>query len=155
MTSRFAASLAVFAAAVGLTGWLGGRFTAEGIRDGWYAALAKPDWTPPGWLIGAVWTVLYAAIAVGSAVLWNRSRYPAYAALLAVNLALNAYWCRLFFSQRRPEAALVEILVLLATCVGLVALAARRSGLAAGLLTPYAAWVAFASFLNAAIVKLQ
>ena len=155
MNSRFAASLAVSGAAVALTGWLGGRFTAEGIRSGWYAALAKPDWTPPGWLIGAVWTLLYAAIAVASAVLWRRAPYPAYAALLAVNLVLNACWCRLFFSERRPEAALVEILVLEATCVGLVALAARRSGLAAGLLAPYAAWVAFASFLNASIVRLQ
>jgi translocator protein len=155
MTSRLGASLAVFGAAVALTGWLGGRFTAEGIRDGWYAALARPDWTPPGWLIGAVWTLLYALIAIASAILWRPASYPAYAALLAVNLVLNAYWCRLFFSERRPTAALVEILVLEATCVGLVALAARRSGTAAVLLAPYAAWVAFASYLNAAIVKMQ
>ena len=155
MTARFAASLAVFGAAVTLTGWLGARFTAAGIRDGWYAALAKPDWTPPGWLIGAVWTLLYALIAVASATLWRRGAYPAYAALLAVNLALNAYWCRLFFAERRPTAALVEILVLEATCLGLVALAARRSGLAAGLLAPYAAWVAFASFLNWSIVRMR
>ena len=155
MSARFAASLAVFGGAVALTGWLGGRFTAEGIRSGWYAALAKPDWTPPGWLIGAVWTLLYVLIASASAILWRREPYPAYAALLAVNLALNAYWCRLFFSERRPGAALVEILVLEATCVGLVVLASRRSGLAAGLLAPYAAWVAFASFLNASIVRLS
>jgi tryptophan-rich sensory protein len=154
MTSRFAASLAVFGSAVAVTGWLGARFTAAGIRDGWYAALAKPGWTPPGWLIGSVWTLLYAAIAVASAVLWRRAPYPAYAALLAVNLGLNAYWCRLFFSERRPQAALVEILLLEATCIGLVVLAGRRSGLAAGLLAPYAAWVAFASFLNAAIVRM-
>lgn len=24
----------------------------------WYAALAKPAWTPPGWIFGPVWTVL-------------------------------------------------------------------------------------------------
>jgi tryptophan-rich sensory protein len=155
MTSRFAASLAVFGAAVALTGWLGARFTAAGIRDGWYAALPKPDWTPPGWVIGAVWTVLYAAIACASAIVWTRTPFPAYAAVLAVNLGLNAYWCRLFFSERRPGAALVEILVLEVTCVALVVLASRRSSVAAGLLAPYAAWVAFASFLNASIVRLQ
>jgi translocator protein len=154
MTPRLAASLAVFGAAVAATGWLGGRFTADGIRDGWYAALAKPAWTPPGWLIGTVWTLLYASIALASALLWSREPYPSYAALLAVNLALNAYWCRLFFSERRPAAALVEILVLEATCIGLVVLASRRSRAAAGLLAPYAAWVAFASFLNASIVRM-
>ncbi|HEX4440557.1 MAG TPA: TspO/MBR family protein [Thermoanaerobaculia bacterium] len=155
MTSRFATSLAVFGAAVALTGWIGGRFTAQGIRAGWYAALAKPDWTPPGWLIGTVWTILYVCIALASALLWRSEPYPPYAALLALNLALNAYWCRLFFSERRPGAAFVEILVLDATCILLVVLASRRSSVAAGLLAPYAAWVAFASFLNDSIVRLQ
>jgi benzodiazapine receptor len=30
----------------------------------WYSALIKPTWTPPSWLFGPVWTVLYAIIAV-------------------------------------------------------------------------------------------
>jgi benzodiazapine receptor len=155
MSRPFGAGLAVSSALVLATGLLGGRFTSMGIGR-WYDGLAKPSWTPPGAVIGAVWTVLYVLIAVASAIVWIRSAAApsGYAALLLVNLALNAFWCYIFFAARRPDAAFAEILVLELTCLGLVLLAARTSPAAAWLLAPYAAWVAFAGFLNWNIVKL-
>ena len=155
MSRSFGTGLAVSGALVAATALIGGRFTAMGIGP-WYDGLAKPSWTPPGAVIGAVWTVLYVLIAVASAAVWNRS--PAapvgYATLLVANLVLNALWCYLFFASRRPGAALTEIFVLELTCLGLVLLASRTSPAAAWLLAPYAAWVAFAGFLNWNIVKL-
>ena len=156
MSRSFGAGLAAAGIAVLVTALLGGRYTAMGIGP-WYDALAKPSWTPPGTVIGAVWTVLYVLIAVASAWVWSRSREAprAYAAMLLVNLVLNAGWCWLFFAERRPGAALVEIGVLWLTCLALVALASRVSAPAAAMLAPYAAWVAFAGFLNGTIVKLN
>jgi len=156
MSRSFGAGLAGAGLAVLVTALLGGRFTAMGIGP-WYDGLAKPSWTPPGAVIGAVWTVLYVLIAVASALVWSRSPEPprAYAAMLLVNLFLNAGWCWLFFAERRPGAALVEIGVLWLTCVALAALAARVSAPAAAMLAPYAAWVAFAAYLNGTIVKLN
>lgn len=155
MSRSFGMGLAVGGALVAATALIGGRFTAVGIGP-WYDGLAKPSWTPPGAVIGAVWTVLYVLIAVASAIVWSRS--PAapggYAALLVTNLVLNASWCYLFFAARRPGAALAEIVALELTCLGLVLLASRASPAAAWLLAPYAAWVAFAGFLNWNIVKL-
>ena len=155
MSRSFGVGLAVGGALVLATGLLGGRFTSMGIGP-WYDGLAKPAWTPPGAVIGAVWTVLYVLIAVASAIVWSRSAAApgGYAALLVANLALNAFWCYLFFAARRPDAALAEIVVLELTCLGLVVLAARASPAAAWMLAPYAAWVAFAGFLNWNIVKL-
>ncbi len=146
--------LLLFGALVAATAVLGGRFTARGM-DGWYQSLAKPSWTPPGSVIGAVWTVLYILIAVASAIVWAKGAAVGYMVLLALNLILNAGWCYVFFAARRPGVALLEIAILEATCVALVVLAARASTAAAWLLAPYAAWVAFASFLNWSIVRLN
>ena len=156
MSRSFLAGLAVSGAAVLVTAVLGGRFTAMGIGP-WYDGLAKPAWTPSGAIIGAVWTVLYLLIVLASAVVWSRSPEAprAYAAVLLVNLALNAGWCYVFFAARRPVAAVVEIAILWMTCLALVVLAARVSSAAAGMLAPYAAWVAFARFLNWNVVKLN
>jgi len=156
VSRRFGPALAVAGAAVALTAAVGGRFTALGIGP-WYDGLAKPAWTPPGSLIGAVWTVLYVLIAFASARAWSRPGPSprAYAAVLAANLVLNAGWCYLFFAARRPDAALVEIGILWASCIVLVVLAARASAVAAWLLVPYGAWVAFAAFLNWSVVRLN
>jgi tryptophan-rich sensory protein len=156
VTRSFVSGLALAGIAVAATAVLGGRFTAMGIGP-WYDGLAKPSWTPPGAVIGAVWTVLYVLIALASALVWSRSAAipRGYAAVLIVNLALNAGWCYLFFAARRPAAALAEIGILWVTCLVLVALAARASAPAAWMLAPYAVWVAFAGFLTWNVVKLN
>ncbi len=154
--SRSFGGLIICGALVLAAALMGGRFTAMGIGP-WYDGLAKPSWTPPGSAIGAVWTVLYVLIAIASAIMWARSPAPpgGYVALLVVNLVLNALWCYFFFAVRRPGTALVEIAVLELTCIGLVLLASRTSPAAAWMLSPYAAWVAFAGLLNWNIVRLN
>jgi tryptophan-rich sensory protein len=156
MNRSLPAGLVLFGAMVLVTAVAGGRFTARGVGP-WYDGLAKPAWTPPGAVIGAVWAVLYVLIAVASALVWSKAANAtgAYVAVLVVNLALNAGWCWLFFAMRRPAAALAEIVVLELTCLALVVLASRVSPVGAAMLVPYAAWVAFAAFLNGSIVRLQ
>jgi tryptophan-rich sensory protein len=38
----------------------------------WYARLAKPSWTPPGYLFGPVWTFLYATMGISAWLLWKK-----------------------------------------------------------------------------------
>ena len=47
------------------TAGLGGLVTTPQIPN-WYADLAKPTWTPPGWIFGPVWTLLYGPLAVAA-----------------------------------------------------------------------------------------
>jgi hypothetical protein len=76
-------------------------------------------------------------------------------ALFMVQLILNGLWSFVFFGLRRPGAALVEIIVLL----GAIAVTAMRfaefSRLAFWLMTPYGAWVLYASYLNFGIWRLN
>nr|WP_278259833.1 TspO/MBR family protein [Nocardioides convexus] len=64
-------------------------------------------------------------------------------------------WTPLFFAADRYGWALVDIVALLVGVGVTIALFARRSPLAAWLLVPYVAWVAFATALNLAIVVLN
>jgi tryptophan-rich sensory protein len=68
---------------------------------------------------------------------------------------LNVLWSVLFFNLRRPDWALAEVGLLWLSILALVLLARRVDRIAAWLLAPYLGWVAFASVLNLAIVRLN
>lgn len=121
----------------------------------WYASLAKPSWTPPGWLFGPVWTVLYIMIAVAGWLVWRAQGLGALTAAWLVQLLLNAIWSYLMFGRNRIDLALADIVLLLGTIALFTAAAWRVSRPAALLFVPYVAWVAFATGLNAAIWRLN
>lgn len=114
----------------------------------WYASLAKPSWTPPNWLFGPVWTVLYIAMAVAAWRVWNVGRAGPALALYIIQLTLNAAWSWLFFGLRRPDLAGVEIIVLWTTILATAVAFFRRDAVAGWLLMPYLGWVGFAAVLN-------
>jgi benzodiazapine receptor len=154
MTRAFLLRLLVFGLMTFGAAGLGSVFTARGLGP-WYDGLAKPSWTPPGSVIGAVWTVLFALVAVASALVWQAGRPAGYTAALIANLTLNVLWSYLFFARRNPAAAFNDLLVLELTCLALIVLAAPISRAAALLLLPYPAWVAFAGFLNRTIIRMN
>jgi tryptophan-rich sensory protein len=127
------------------------------VKSAWYRDLDKPSWQPPGAAFGPAWTTLYALLALASARTFDRLDTPearrAFATAFGVNLALNAGWNWLFFKARRPRLALTEIVVLEASTLDLTRRATRADCAATAMLTPYAAWVAFATSLNAAIAR--
>jgi tryptophan-rich sensory protein len=127
-------------------------FGAQFTPGEWYESLRRPPLTPPSWLFGPVWSLLYMAIAVAAFLVWRspeRSGVGLALGLWAVQLILNAAWSYLFFGLERPGLALVEIVVLLAVIVAttLVFFSIRRP--AGWLFLPYALWVGFATYLNA------
>lgn len=149
--------LAVFFLAVIAVSVAGGMITASSIPD-WYQSLAKPSWTPPNWVFGPAWTILYFLMAIAAWLIWRRRRLaPVQAALAAwwIQLALNFLWTLLFFGLRQPVAALVEIAVLWIAILVTIVLFYRVRRSAALLLLPYIAWVGFAASLNAGIVALN
>jgi translocator protein len=121
----------------------------------WYAQLAKPAFTPPGWLIAPVWTLLYIFIAVAGWRVWRHDRAGAPIKLWWVQLALNFAWSPVFFSAHRIGIALAIILLLLLNIFAFAVASWRIDRIAAWLFVPYAAWVAFASMLNASILILN
>lgn len=135
-----------------------GNFFSNNGASQWYQELAKPGWTPPPWVFGPVWTILYALIALSAWLVWlERDRVnilPASVVFL-VQLVLNALWSVLFFGLRRPDLALVEILLLLGVIIANVAVFWRVRRAAGLLLVPYLVWVGFATLLNFAIWRMN
>ncbi len=146
------AALFAFIALVALVGWFGAQFEP----GEWYAALAKPPLTPPNWLFGPVWSVLYLALAIAAWMVWREPvKRGVPLALWGVQLVFNGVWSLLFFGLQRPGLALAEIVLLLAVIGATTAAFWRLRRLAGALMTPYLAWVAFACYLNAAIWYLN
>ncbi|UCC23495.1 MAG: tryptophan-rich sensory protein [Planctomycetota bacterium] len=140
-------------------GALGSLFTTTDSLTTWYAALTKPSFTPPGWLFGPVWTVLYILMGLSFFLIWRKGLHtrPAAVALACfiTQLILNALWTPIFFCLHLILLAFIEILLLSATILITILAFARISPAAAILLIPYLAWTAFAAVLNASIYLLN
>ena len=136
---------------------IGSWFTAPSVKT-WYPMLMKPAGTPPAWVFGPVWTTLYVLMATAAWIVWRQrptTNVTAALALFFVQLALNATWSFLFFGLRRPDLALLEILVLLAAIIATTANFAQFSRLGFWLMMPYVAWVSYATYLNFGIWRLN
>ena len=138
-------------------GALGASVTATSV-DTWYAGLVKPSFNPPDQVFGPVWTVLYilmgvAAWRVWRSADWDTTRGPL--TLFALQLAINLGWTVVFFGLQKIASAVATIVVLdVAVLVTMLAFRAVDQ-VAALLMLPYVAWVAFATLLNVAIWRLN
>jgi tryptophan-rich sensory protein len=151
-------ALACAVAACFAAAGIGSLYTTPAIPT-WYASLQKPAWTPPAWLFGPVWTLLYLSMAIAVWLVWRERGFGGGAGLaitlFAVQLVLNALWSIVFFGWRRPDLALVEIFFLWAAVFATMLSFWRVSHAAAWLIWPYLLWVTFAGFLNLAIWRLN
>lgn len=144
-------ALAVFLAAVAAVAVIGSLATIGNV-DGWYADADKPGFTPPNWLFGPVWTVLYVMMAVAAWLVWRRGGPTA---AWWVQLVLNLAWTPTFFALEQPWLALVVIVALDAAVLTTLVVFSGFSRAAAWLFAPYLAWSLFATALNLGIAVLN
>lgn len=157
-----------------LAGIVGSVFTTPEIK-GWYAGLEKPSFSPPNWIFGPVWTILFILMGISLYLVWaekwqakDSGRMQKIKAwniysqklwqgqwskiniilIFALQLILNIVWSFLFFGMHSPQLAFFEILMLWFTILFTILNFYRVSKLAAYLLVPYIFWVSFAAILN-------
>ena len=124
----------------------------------WYQALDKPAWTPPGWLFGPAWTLLYTLMGVAAFLVWEHRRTPLARlalGLFLLQLAFNAAWSWLFFQQQAIGLALIDLAALWLALAATLVVFFRVRPAAGYLLVPYLLWVTYAAALNGAIVALN
>lgn len=140
-------TLAAFLVVTMGLGALMGTATAPGQ---WYASLERPFFAPPNWVFGPVWTILYAMIAIAGWRTWMRGYKGLAMQIWFLQFAANLTWSPAFFGFNQMGLALLIIAVMIVLTVIFIRLTWRPDRTASLLMTPYLAWISFASLLNAA-----
>lgn len=139
-------------------GVVGSIFTSSSVSS-WYPTLIKPSFTPPGWLIGLVWTILFTLMGISLFLVWREGLDQADVKtaiyFFAAQLVVNVMWSGAFFGLQSPLAGLAVIAVLWVLILMTIIRFWPISRGAALLLVPYILWVSFAAFLNFAIWNLN
>ncbi|MCR4333710.1 MAG: tryptophan-rich sensory protein [Patescibacteria group bacterium] len=124
-----------------------------------YQELIKPSWSPPSWVFGPVWTILYAIIAVTYGTVFYKAftgALPWKVALpFALNLVFNFSYTYLQFGLKNYTLASVDILLILGTLIwALMAIYPYIKWVALANI-PYLLWVSFATVLQLTITYLN
>jgi tryptophan-rich sensory protein len=128
----------------------------------WYSQIIKPSWSPPSWIFGPVWSVLYAIIAVAFGAVFYKAFTGKLARMVALpfvlNLVFNFAFTPLQFGLKNNLLAAIDILLVLATLVwALYAVWNASSELRWVVYAniPYLLWVSFATVLQLTITFLN
>ncbi|MBL6706830.1 MAG: tryptophan-rich sensory protein [Planctomycetaceae bacterium] len=126
--------------------------------DGWYRTVVKPEWNPPSWVFGPVWTTLFVLMGISAWLVWMPAGFKEAStplSLFAAQLILNVAWSWIFFGMHQIGWAAVEIVILWMAILATTVAFFRLSTAAGWLLVPYLGWVTFASVLNFMIWRLN
>lgn len=139
-------------------GSISGLLSGSGADNGWYRALEKPSFNPPGWVFGVVWPILYGLQGVALAMILDargaKDRRVA-VGLFTAQFLLNLVWSPVFFARHEVSLAFWIILVMLIVAAIATYYFWRIRPVAALLMLPYLAWLCFAAMLNFSIDRLN
>lgn len=125
----------------------------------WYQTLIKPNWAPPSFLFGPVWTVLYIIIAYTFGTVFYKlfkGQVPFIVALpFILNLVFNFLFTPLQFGLKNNLFAAIDIALVLGTLIwAMVAIWPHAKWIAYANI-PYLLWVTFATILQFTITYLN
>lgn len=116
--------------------------------------VTKPPLSPPGVVFPIVWTVLYALMGVGAAMVWlaeNSDLRKRGLNLFVTQLVVNFFWSLIFFNLQAFGLAFIWLLVLLALVIWMTYVFYKVDPLAGLLQLPYIIWLLLAAYLSAGV----
>ncbi len=125
----------------------------------WYSRLIKPSWSPPGWLFGPVWTVLYVIIIVTFGIVFYKAFTGKLSWLVALpfvlNLIFNFAFTPLQFGLQNNLLAAIDIVLVLGTLIWALVSVWSHAHWIVYANIPYLLWVTFATMLQFTITYLN
>lgn len=125
----------------------------------WYSQILKPSWSPPSWLFGPVWTVLYVIIAITFGkvfLLAYQKQIPLVVVVpFVLNIIFNLAFTPLQFGLKNNLLASLDILLVLGTLIWAMWAIYPYAAWISFLQIPYLLWVSFATVLQLTITYLN
>lgn len=117
----------------------------------------QPPLSPPAFLFPIVWTLLFAVMAFGAAVIYDSENKNSPKALFvyALQLTMNFWWCVLFFGFRLYLTSFIWLVLLWTAVLIMIILFTRINKLAGLLQILYLLWLTFAAYLNLGVWLLN
>ena len=130
---------------------IAGIITAKGMPA--FDKINKPAFTPPDIVFPIVWTILYALMAIGAAMVWNtggKGKAKAIS-LFALQLVMNFLWVVWFFGIQAYLFSFIWLIALIAAVAAMTRAFYDVNAVAAYSQIPYIAWLTLAALLNLAV----
>jgi tryptophan-rich sensory protein len=125
----------------------------------WYQQLIKPSWSPPAFLFGPVWTVLYVLIAISYGkvffMAWKKEIAFIIVLPFILNLIFNFVFTPIQFGLQNNFLAAVDILLVLGTLIWAMIAIYPYASWVTYMQIPYLLWVSFATVLQLTITYLN
>lgn len=145
-------------------GLIGSFFTISAIST-WYKALNKPSFSPPNFLFGPVWTILYILMGISFYLIWIKLEDKKYIKrvkniknalkIFLIHLFFNASWSIVFFGMYDIFLAFINILIIWVFIIVLIFKFSKIDQWSSIFLVPYFLWVSFATILNLFLLILN
>lgn len=129
----------------------------EKYSDSWYKNLNKSPYTPPSWVFGIVWPILYTTLFI-SFISFNMQISGKFLRILGVSsfiiqLVFNFLWPIVFFREHNIKDSLSCLMVILFFTSIYLIICVFNAKLTFFITLPYFLWCLYAFYLNLYIVK--
>ena len=122
------------------------------VEKKWYKDLKKSKLTPPSYVFGIVWPILYILLAIYFVIGLTQKGSERALAFFGAQMVLNLSWTYVFFTSQRPLLSFLMILAIIALTIKSMIEMHMVNPKLVYLLVPYVGWLCLAGYLNLYIV---
>lgn len=121
-----------------------------------YNTLQKPPLSPPGFIFGIVWSILYLLMGIACGILVYKGKSDAEVSKTYwTQLIVNLIWPILFFVFKLRLFSSIWIIMLLILVIGMIIKFYKKDKIIGYTQIPYLVWIMFATYLNIGVYILN
>ena len=121
-----------------------------------YNTLQKPPLSPPGFIFGIVWSILYLLMGIAYGMLVYKEKSDAEVSKIYwTQLIVNLIWPILFFVFKLRLFSSIWIIILLILVINMVIKFYKKDKIIGYSQIPYLLWIMFATYLNIGVYILN